>query len=115
MLARIDARIHLRINCPTQAVGDSIFIESVNVSVEQAAGRGIASGSGGLVGTTPRGPLVWECTSANVFLPLDVLANISGRPFYSGAAVISASLDILYASGAEFRATYGPAIVKLAG
>jgi len=114
VLARIDARLDMRINCPAPASGDSVTLETVDAFVEQAAGSGISSGNGGVVAGAP-GQLLWQCTSANVIFPLDVLADVSGRPFHKGAAIVSASLDIYYASGAEFSATYGPAVVNLAG
>jgi hypothetical protein len=112
--ARIEISFSFKVDCPMPAVGDSVAFESWDVSVEQAAGTGIASGSSADDAQSP-GPLPFQCTSLNVRFPLDILADTSGRPFHKGPAIVTALLYVGYASGLQLSATYGPAVVRLAG
>ena len=64
------------------------FSSNVYVNVQQAAGKGIAYGSGGAYGSDP--PL-FPCDGAEHTVSATVLANPAGPPFHGGKAVVSAS------------------------
>ncbi len=113
--ARIEITLDLAINCPTPAAGDSVTQEVWSVSVEQAAGTTqIATGGTGSFADSPS-PMPWQCTSTNITLPVAFLANVPGPPFHTGAAILTASVSVTYASGATVSASVGPKVVKLGG
>lgn len=112
--ARIEITFTLTINCPAPAAGDSITQEAWSASVEQAAGpTQIATAQSGNFVQGP--PLLWQCTSSNVTMPVVLLANAPGAPFHLGAAILTASVSVTYASGAFVSASVGPKVVRLEG
>jgi hypothetical protein len=111
--ARIEISITFAINCPTPAAGDSVTQEVWGASVEQAVGTTqIATGQFQDFVQSPS-PMPWQCTSSNVTLPVVLLANVPGPPFHTGAAILTASVSVTYASGATVSASVGPKVVKL--
>jgi hypothetical protein len=110
--ARVEISFTFSINCPTPALGDYVAQESWAVSVEEAAGTQIASGQYENFDQYPS-PMAWQCTSATVTLPVDVLATVPGPPFHKGQAILSASASVTYASGASVSASVGPRVVTL--
>ena len=113
--ARVEISFTFTINCPTPAAGDYVTEESWGVSVEQAVKTQIAVGSYGNFDQYPFNPMTWQCTSSNVTLPVDVLANVPGPPFHKGQALMTASVFVMYASGASVSASVGPTVIKLQG
>lgn len=112
--AKIEISLNMVINCPTPSAGDYITQEEWGVNFEQAAGTGIASGNYQNFVSYPS-PMPWQCTSANVRLPVTVLADLTGRPFHDGQAIVTAQVSVAYASGTTVSASVGPKTVWLGG
>jgi hypothetical protein len=72
-----------------------LLSEVVTVSVEQAAGTGIAHGTAS-VGDPMLfgGPLLFPCDSTGHTFSMTVLADTSGRPFHGGQATFSGSAHV---------------------
>jgi hypothetical protein len=67
--------------------------ESVQVSVEQAAGQQIAHGYGAFFAMVPNS-LPLQCDGQTVTLPVTVLADPAGPPFHGGSAVVTVTADM---------------------
>jgi hypothetical protein len=61
--------------------------ESINVQVEQAAGKARAHGSGFTRGFTPT--LLFPCDGSQSTIPITIYADAAGPPFHRGKAVFT--------------------------
>jgi hypothetical protein len=61
--------------------------ESINVQVEQAAGKARAHGSGFTRGFTPT--LLFPCDGSQSTIPITIYADAAGPPFHRGRAVFA--------------------------
>jgi hypothetical protein len=113
--AGVEISFTLTINCPTPAAGDYVTEESWGVSVEQAVKTQIATGSYQNFDQYPYNPMEWQCTSSSVTVPVNVYATVPGPPFHKGKALMTASVFVMYASGASVSASVGPKVIKLQG
>ena len=100
--SRVLLTVPVTVTC--DPVGD--FFPMSFVSVEQASGTKIASGSGFLPTIT--------CDSAPHTYGVSVLANSSGPPFHGGQAVASASVSIFGPFGSE-GGSAGPQTIAVRG
>lgn len=69
----------------------TLFQEIVNVQVEQAAGKGIARGSGVKGGGFTA--LLFSCDGTENTIPVNISADPAGPPFHGGQAVFTASVQ----------------------
>jgi hypothetical protein len=100
--SRVLLTVPITVTC--DPVGD--FFTMSFISVEQASGSRIASGSGFISTLT--------CDSAPHTYPVNVLADTSGPPFHGGQAVASASVNIFGSLGSE-GGSAGPQTVQVRG
>ncbi len=82
--SRIAVTEPVTVSCSPFDPGLVVYDQSVTVSVEQASGRSIATGSG-------NGYSAFPCDGSQTTVPVTVLGDPSGPPFHGGSAVISAS------------------------
>jgi hypothetical protein len=100
--SRVLLTVPVTVTC--DPVGD--FFSMSFVSVEQASGTKIASGSGFLPTVT--------CDSAPHTYGVSVLANTTGPPFHGGQAVVSASVSLFGSFGSE-GGSAGPQTILVRG
>lgn len=100
--SRVLLTVPITVTC--DPVGD--FFTMSFISVEQASGSRIASGSGFISTLT--------CDSASHTYAVNVLADTSGPPFHGGQAVASASVNIFGSLGSE-GGSAGPQTVHVRG
>lgn len=67
------------------------YSDFVSVSVQQASGREIASGTGSAFGSITNSSLLFACDGTEQTVPVTVLANTSGPPFHGGPAILTGS------------------------
>jgi hypothetical protein len=67
----------------------TLVSESINLQVEQAAGRAIAHGSASRFGFLPT--LLFPCDGSQNTVPITISADPAGPPFHGGQAVFTAS------------------------
>ncbi len=96
LVARVALRVPVSVSCTPFDPALTHVSDGVFVSVQQASGRGIASGSGflsgGPVGMTPS-PLLFACDGSEQTVTVPVSASAAGAPFHGGPAVITASAN----------------------
>jgi hypothetical protein len=90
---RIAISVPIVVSCSPFDPALTHFSGGVTVSVQQAAGRQIASGSGSVFGSSVTSSLPFTCDGTEQTVPVTVLANTSGPPFHGGRAVLSASAN----------------------
>lgn len=100
--SRVLLTVPITVTC--DPVGD--FFSMSFVSVEQASGTRIASGSGFISTLT--------CDSAPHTYQVSVLAGASGPPFHGGSAIASASVSIFGSLGSE-GGNAGPQAISVHG
>jgi hypothetical protein len=86
--ARINVMITLTIHCPAPPAGSVTLADGASVTVEQAAGTGVASGSLFILDPAPNLP--FPCDGSTVQRTFSILASPSGAPFHGGPAIVSA-------------------------
>ena len=87
--ARVLVNVPVFVSCSPFDASLTLFQETVNVIVEQAAGKDIAQGSG-FLGSPVSGSLPYPCDGAEHEVAVSVLASPMGPPFHGGPAVVSA-------------------------
>jgi hypothetical protein len=100
LIGRVAITVPMTVSCPAFGPSFTMFDTFVNVSVEQAAGANIATGSAFTSGFLPN--LQFVCDGSEQAVSITVLANPSGPPFHGGPAVFSAS------ASAEAGTSCGP-------
>ena len=90
--ARVLITVPVIVSCSPFDPSLTLFSESVNVSVVQASGTRIATGSGSLMSFLP--PLPFVCDDTEHTVAVNVLANATGPPFHGGSAVFTASAGV---------------------
>ena len=93
LTARVAIKVPATVSCDPFDPSLTYFDDSVIVSVEQAAGRDIAKGTGSAFGFLPN--LVFACDSAPHTVSVDAAADASGPPFHGGRAAFSATANAL--------------------
>jgi hypothetical protein len=109
LLDRVIVNVPLAVTCD---VGNpsSVFFPPF-VTIEQAAGKQIATGTG--TASVPSLPFTVNCDGITVIsFVVPVLAAASGPPFHGGPAVITASFSVSGPGGSE-SASVGPVSVRL--
>jgi hypothetical protein len=91
MTGRVSIDIPVTVSCSPFDPSLTLEYENVGVSVEQASGHGITTGSGGF--TTQYPNTAFACDNSTKTFDVDVLANPNATPFHGGAAAFSASAD----------------------
>jgi hypothetical protein len=95
LTARTLINVPVTVTCSIDpSVATFIFDESVDVNVQQAAGRSFATGAGSVSGSQTNS-LAFPCNGTPTRLNVAVLANPGGVPFHGGPAVISASMTVI--------------------
>jgi hypothetical protein len=89
LTARVFVTVPVTVTCDPVSAGLTVFSQSVTVRVEQAAGRGIARGTGGLGSSYPS--LLFPCDGSAQTLAVTVLADPAGPPFHGGPAILTAT------------------------
>jgi len=88
--ARVLITVPVTVTCQPFDSSLTMFLASVSVSVEQAAGTGIARGTGTTSGGSST-PLPFTCNGTPQTVSVPVQADPAGRPFHGGQAVFRAS------------------------
>jgi hypothetical protein len=90
--ARVAVTEPVSVSCTPFDPSLTLFSESVNVSIEQAAGQGIAQGSGSVFGFLPVLPFPCDGTAHTV--SVGILADPAGPAFHGGPAALSAGANV---------------------
>ena len=94
MTGRVAISVPVAVSCTVFDPAFTHISDVASVSVEQAAGREIAYGSGYVSGSGYPGsqsPLLFACDGTEQTVKVPVAANTAGPPFHGGTAVINAS------------------------
>jgi autotransporter translocation and assembly factor TamB len=92
LVGRVSINVPLKVTCSPFDPALTLIGTGAGVSVEQAAGQGIAVGSGSTFNMA--GPnLAYTCDGTEQTVNVSVLANPSGPPFHGGQAVFNASAN----------------------
>lgn len=123
LIGRVALTVPITVTCDAPSPGLAVAGQTVNVVVEQAAGKQIARGSGMVVGFSPG--LLFPCDGTPASLSASVLADAMGPPFHGGKAVVR--VTVTSEAGVPFpccpgsfmgpferqTATIGPTVVRL--
>src|SRR5262245_19554721 len=88
--ARVAVTVPITVTCDPPSPGLTVNSQSITVRVEQAAGKGIARGTGGLSGCSPS-QLLFPCDGSTRELSVSILADPVGPPFHGGSAIVTAT------------------------
>jgi hypothetical protein len=119
LTAKVLVEVPVTVSCSPFDPSLTPLSENAFVSIEQAVGKQIARGSGGVGSPTP---LLFPCDGADHTVDVGVLADPAGPPFKRGAAVVrgSASASAAQQCGptcffnfTSQTATVGPTAVRI--
>ena len=91
LIGRVAINVPVNVSCPAFNSTLTMFDTMVSVTVEQAAGTDIASGTAFTSGFVPN--LQFACDGSVHAVSINLLANPSGPSFHGGPAVFSASVS----------------------
>jgi hypothetical protein len=80
LTAKVEVMVTVTASCPSGS-----FPMDNSVTIEEAVGKSIASGTGYMAGI--------QCTGTSQVIPVTILADSAGPPFKKGTAVVSARLS----------------------
>lgn len=95
--SRVTVTVPVIVTCPALDPSFDLIIETVQVSIQQAAARQIARGSGYMRGvrTSTSDSLVFVCDGRPHTVVVPVQADPTGPPFHGGVASVTASVEVL--------------------
>jgi hypothetical protein len=94
LAARVAVTVPVTVSCSAFDPSLTLFSTQASVNIEQAAGQGIAHGTGSAFGG-PFSALLWPCDGSSRTVPVVVLASPGGPPFHGGPAVVSAAAQAM--------------------
>jgi hypothetical protein len=87
LTARVAITAPVTVTCSPFDPTLTLTSESINVQVEQAAGKAIAHGSGGTSSFLPKA--LFRCDGSQNTIPITIYADPAGPPFHGGKAVFT--------------------------
>ena len=92
LIGRVAMSVPVAVSCTPFDPAFTYFSDGVFVSVQQPAGRDIASGAGSVFGSNSGEPqLLFPCDGTEQALTVPVTVNSASPPFHGGHAVANAS------------------------
>ena len=87
LTGRVAITAPVRVTCSPFDPTLTLDSESINVQVEQAAGKAVARGTGFTSGFSPT--LLFPCDGSQSTIPITIYADAAGPPFHRGEAVFT--------------------------